>query len=114
MKNTHQHWTYENFLTYLMIYAAHADFKITEEERKHILKKVDAQEYQEILKTFNSDGEFERSETVRVLGERFCNRPDIKCDIRTDLVKLFFADEDYNQLEKNFFISIKKILDLNA
>jgi hypothetical protein len=96
-----------------MIYAAYADFKITPEEREYIQKKVDQDDFRHILKLFEKDGEFQRSETVRILGEKFCNRSDIKCDIRTDLIKLFFADEDYILLEKNFFICIKKILNLN-
>jgi hypothetical protein len=110
MKTTLQSWSKEDFLTYLLLYAANADFNITEEEKKFILNKVDEEEYDKIHRIFRRNSDFERSETVRILGERYCKEPGNKCDLRNDMIKLFFADDDFSILEKNFFIAIKKIL----
>lgn len=113
MKITYDAWTKEDFLTYILLYAANADFIISDEEKQFILNKVDEQEYRKIHKIFQKHSEHERSETVRLLGQRYCNEPENKCEIRKDMIKLFFTDDDYSILEKNFFIAIKKILDLN-
>jgi len=113
MKTTYETWQQEDFLTYLLLYAANSDFVISEEERQFILNRVDEEKYRSIHKLFKMHSDFERSETVRLLGERYCNDEKNKCEIRKDIVKLFFADEDYSLLERNFFIAIKKILKLN-
>ena len=114
MKSQLQNWSQDDFLTYLLIYAANADFEITEEERQFILNKVGQQEFHQMLKIFNQHSDYERGETVQFLGQLYCGDPANKCDIRTEMVKLFFADEEYNLLEKNFFIAIKKLLNLDS
>lgn len=114
MKSQLEYWSQKDFLAYLLIYCANADFQVTKEEKKFILKKVGKQEYKDILQVYKQHSDFDKSETVRKLGEKFCNDPLNKCDVRTEIIKLFFADDDYNILEKNFFVVIKKILNLNA
>lgn len=113
MKTNYDTWTKEDFLTYILLYAASADFCISQEEKRFIINKVDEKEYEKIHRLFQKHSEHERSETVRLLGQRYCNDPSNKCEIRKDMIKLFFADDDYSILEKNFFLAIKKILDLN-
>ena len=113
MITTFETWTKEDFITYLLLYAANSDFIISDEEKQFILKRVTEDEYKKIHKVFHKNNEFERSETVRFLGNRFCNDMDNKCEIRKDIINLFFADDDYSLLERNFFIAIKKILEMN-
>ena len=113
MKTTYNTWTKEDFLTYLLLYAANSDFVISDEEKQFILNRVSEEEYHKIHRVFNKHSEADRSETISLLGNRFCNGEDDKCEIRKDIVKLFFADEDYSLLERNFFIAVKKILNLN-
>ncbi|MEZ5197620.1 MAG: hypothetical protein R2764_14875 [Bacteroidales bacterium] len=113
MRTTFDSWTKEDFLTYILLYAANADFTISKEEKQFILNKVDVDEYEKIHRIFQKHSEHQRSETVRLLGQQYCNDPSNKCEIRKEIIKLFFADDDYSILEKNFFIGIKKILNLN-
>ncbi|MBN1340811.1 MAG: hypothetical protein JXA03_15895 [Bacteroidales bacterium] len=108
-----EQWSKEDFLAYVLIYAAYADFEINPQEREFILKKVERDEFDKILKIYRKHSDIEKAETVRLLAARYCKDLEDKCQIRKDIIKLFFADKDYTIMEKNFFIVIKKIMGLN-
>ena len=113
MKKNYENWTYQDFLTYVLIYAAASDFIISEEEKEYIQKRVEKDEFEKILKCFDKHSEYERIEVVKILGKKFSKDIGSKSEIRKELIKLFYADDDYSILEKNFFLMIKKIMDLN-
>ena len=113
MKKNYENWTYQDFLAYVLIYAAASDFNISQEEKEYIQKRVEKDEFDKILKCFSKHSEFERIEVVKTLGKKFSNDIGSKSEIRKELVKLFYADDDYSILEKNFFLMLKKIMNLN-
>jgi hypothetical protein len=113
MKRDYNNWTYQDFLSYMLIYAASSDLNISEEEREYIQKRVEKDEFKEILKCFNKHSDYERIEVVKTLGEKYSNDIGSKSELRKELIKLFYADDDYSILEKNFFLMIKKIMKLN-
>ncbi len=113
MKNNYEYWTYQDFLAYVLIYAAASDFNISAEEKEYIQKRVEKDEFEKILKCFKKHSEFERIEAVKILGKKFSKDIGSKSEIRKELVKLFYVDDDYSILEKNFFLMFKKILNLN-
>lgn len=109
----HENWSKEDFLAYVLIYAAYANFELNPKERDFILKKVGTEEFEKILRIYKKHSDIEKVETVRLLSEKYCRDLEDRCQIRKELLQLFFADEDFGVLEKNFFLVIKRVMGLN-
>ncbi len=51
--------TNKDFLTYLLLFATHADFKFDEDEREYILSKVDEPTLKKVNKEFQKHNDFQ-------------------------------------------------------
>lgn len=67
-------WTYDDFITYLLILGAQADLTITEDEKEVIEGKVGEDRYKKIKRFFDSQNDSQHIETVSTLYVRFKER----------------------------------------
>lgn len=105
-----ENWTYDDFLAYLLIYASHADFKVSREEIAKIIGEVGRSEYNRISAIFDKQSDAERANTIAILGERFCTDADCRNKLIDELQELLFADEHYRTEEQAFFFGVKRLL----
>jgi hypothetical protein len=105
-----ENWTYDDFLAYLLIYASHADFKVSREEVAKIVSEVGRSEYTRISAIFDKQSDAERAETIAILGARFCTDADCRNKLIDELQELLFADEHYRTEEQAFFFGVKRLL----
>ena len=103
-------WTYEDFLTYLMLYAANADLVINEEEKEMLFTKVSLEDYGHVHKIFEKENDYERLQTIKSFKDSYYNTTQAQEKLLRDLKDMFMADEEYNSIENAFFMGLKKVL----
>lgn len=102
--------TDREFLTYLLLFATHADFKFDEDEREHILSKVDEEIFNRVNRTFEKQNDIQRIDRIRYYMEKGnYSRADV-ATLTAEVVKLFKSDGNYSTLEHNLMIGLKRIL----
>jgi hypothetical protein len=103
-------WTYNEFLAFILLYAAHADFDVTREEKEILFSKVGVDEYRSIKKSFDSKNDYERLQTIKLFREDYFSDDAGIEKLLSDLKELFLADEEYNSVENAVFLGLKRNL----
>jgi len=102
----------KEYLAYLLLYAANADFEIEKEELEIIEKSLDHADYERVRKAFDKANDAGRLEVIMHYKKVFLNvlvDPDA---VTAQLKEVFMADEEYPSIEKAVFIYLKKLLNL--
>lgn len=109
MKSQNYHWTKKEFLTYLLLYAAHADIFFREEEKNHILKKVETDTFEKTLEEFSQDNGYVRIQKLMVYHQ--LNRFFSVEDIMEECKELFLSDNQFHRMEEFALANMKRLLD---
>ena len=96
-------WTYHDFLAYLLIYAASADFVITEEEKTLICTKVGEESYNKIMEKYQKDGNYQGLQTIIDLSDKYFPKKEDKMKLLKDMQEIFMADDEFSGSEKRMF-----------
>lgn len=92
-------WTYNEFITFLLIHASYADLEFTEPERQAILMLVSQEMFDEIYAYYNILGEYEKLEVIMTCKDRFILNQDDKLKMMNLLSDQFIADGVVTKLE---------------
>ena len=103
-------WTYNEFLAYLLLYAAHADFEFSKEEKKELFSQVEKKEYKSVQKEFNDKKDYERLQLIQSFKAEFFNNEKSVDKLLDDLKQMFLADGRYNSIERAIFMGLRRIL----
>lgn len=104
------HWTKNELIAYILLFAAHSDFNESNEERNAIISKVNMQTFQRIHDEFKSDNDYQCLEKIQK-GLDHYNFTSKQIDtLLLEIKQMFQADHDYNILERNMMLFLKKIL----
>lgn len=103
-------WNYDEFVTFLLLYASHADFEFSEEERALIKSKVSTDTYDKIEKEFHETSDFQRLQKIIDCKGLFYPTPARKNELMDIMQKLFEADGEYSSLEKTLKLFLEKLL----
>lgn len=103
-------WSYNEFLAYLLLYAANADFEVSKEEKEVLLSFVDKHDYKAVLKDFESRNDYERLQFIEMFKEDYYNNDMALEKLLADLKEVFLADDQYNSIEKAVFMGLRRIL----
>lgn len=112
MSQQKPNWTYNEFLAYLLLYAANADFTVKKEEKAILFSKVDKDVYKTIRKAFEKANDYKQLQTIISFREEYYNDIDSKDRILKDLKDIFLADEEYTTLERAIFTGLRRILNI--
>lgn len=107
--NTHD-WTYDEFVAFLLIYAAHADIEYTEQEQAFIEAKVSASSYEKVYTAFNNMTDIKVLQTLESYKEKYHNTPEQKERLLGHMQELFDADGDYSSMEKTLKLFLDHLL----
>lgn len=106
-----EHWTYEDFLTFLLLMAASADFNVTEKEKEAIINKVGVEEFNKVKEEFDLQNDAQRIDTISTLYRRFESRIGGKEKLINHLTEIFELNRHgVNVLDQELMIMINKIL----
>ena len=103
-------WNYDEFLTFLMIYASHVDLEFSEDEMNNIKKKVSEETYQKMYDQFKSKSDFESLQTILAYKGLYYPTLERKKELLNKVKILFFADGEYTVMERELIHFFEKLM----
>lgn len=103
-------WNYNEFLTFLLIYASYADMDFSQEEKDAIRSKVSSETFDKMFQIFNGMGDYECLQEIMNYKGLYFPTEDRKREILDEMKELFSSDGDFSSLEKNLLMFLKKLL----
>ncbi len=103
-------WTRDELVAYILLFAAHSDFKEDNHERNMIISKVDMNTFQEIHDEFDNDNDYRGIQKIMIsLAQHNYDKDDIEI-LLADIKVLFFSDGDFDITEQNMYRFLEKLL----
>ncbi len=105
-------WDKEQFLAYVLLYAAFADLQLDPSEEDYIQEKVGKSEYDEVKKEFIADSDKDKAYKIIAYsqGEDFDN--EYVQMVLNDMDDLFLADGEYTHWEKAIKRALMRLMNL--
>jgi hypothetical protein len=102
-------YSLQDFLAYLMIYAADADFVITPEEESHIRNVVGDVSYNQMLDLFDSHNDMETLEFISGMKKLYLENGSNE-ELLKIVQEVFMVDGHFAASEKALFEALKKLI----
>ncbi len=103
-------WTKDELVAYILLYAANSNFIEDNRERNVIISKVDMQTFQNIHNEFDNDNDYQSiQKIIKGLETHNYSKDDLE-ELFIDIKLMFLSDGDYDVLEQNMMLGLKKIL----
>ncbi|MFN8338558.1 MAG: hypothetical protein U0T36_06010 [Saprospiraceae bacterium] len=103
-------WSYNEFLAFLLIYVAHVDMDFSVEEKAVIRKKFGDEVYDKMLEEFSNMSDYKAYETILMYKGVYYPSPDQKQEILDKMKDLFYADDDFNIMEKELLHFLDRMM----
>ena len=102
-------WTKDEFLAYLLIYAAQINQIETEEEKEFIESRFDSKILKKVYKEINSDNDYQRIQKVMVYTyqENYLSK-DLD-NLLKEIKELLLCDGRFDATEQALYYYLKKI-----
>ena len=110
MREINTNWSKTEFKVYLMLYAAHANFFESEEERELIQSSVSRDTYRTIHREFEGDNDYQSIEKILFNIEKFKYEKEDLEGLLADIQLLFNADGRVDTLEANMLWALKHLI----
>jgi c-di-AMP phosphodiesterase-like protein len=103
------HWTRDELVAYILLFAANSDFKEDQKERKIIISKVDLDTFQDIHDEFNSDNDYQGIKKIMTSLEQHNYEKSDTDALMEDIRVLFFSDGKFDIKEKNMLKCLNRL-----
>lgn len=103
-------WSKNELIAYILLFAAHSDFKESNEEKNIIISKVDMKTFQKIYSEFEKDNDYQVIQKIEQGLEHHNFTASQIDDLLLEIKLILNADHEYNILERNMMLFLKKIL----
>lgn len=104
-------FTRQEFLAYVLLFAAHCNHFESEEELNFILSKIDQTTFDKIHTEVVVDSEEENLDKIQEYISNHKLNQQEKEDLIRDIKNVFFADGTVDTKEKKIFAILKKIIE---
>lgn len=102
-------WTKNDLKTYTLIYCANADFTESKVEIDFIKSKIKNANFDQLHKEFELDNDYQSIQKMQA-AIRENNYSDAEIDqLIADIKALFLTDNDFDILEQNMLLGLKRI-----
>ena len=106
----HPKWNFEEFTTFLLLYASNADLELSESEEAEMKKRLDLAKYEKIKLEYDHASDYEIIQTIMSYKGLYFPTIDRSRELLDMIKKQFFADGEFSTLEKNAFMILRKLL----
>ena len=106
------HLNINEYLAYILLYAANADFEMAKEELDIIRETVSRDDFNRIRRSFEASSDTEKLEVIMHYRDAYLNVLMDNAEVSNHLRSLFLADHHYNAVEKEVFLFLKRFLKL--
>lgn len=103
-------WNYDEFLTFLMIYASHVDLDFSENEINNIKSRVSEETYQKMYNLFTDKSDFESLQTILAYKGLYYPTAARKNELLDKMKMIFFADGEYTIMERELIHFLDKLM----
>lgn len=103
--------TKEEFETYLLIYAAYADYEFHMEEEQFIVDYSGRMLFNKMLQLYQENSDYNSLQLVIRYKDKFLNNFLDKKKIYKTILELFSVDGDYSRGEKTFLQFLDKLIE---
>lgn len=103
-------WTKDELIAYILLFVANSNFREDNWEKNFIISKVDMETFQKIHEEFDEDNDYQSIQKILAgVEQHHYGREDYKSLFR-DISILLNSDGEYDAMEHNVFLYLKKIL----
>lgn len=103
-------WTKDELIAYILLFAANSDYEESNLERNVIISKVDMQTFSNIHTEFDADNDYQSIQKIQEgLKVHKYSTKDLNV-LFADIKSLFYADGEFDALERHMFLYLKKIV----
>lgn len=106
----HPKWNFEEFTTFLLLYASNADLELSESEEAEMKNRLNPKSYEAVKGEFEKFSDYEIIQTIMSYKGIYFPTADRTKELLELLKKQFFADGEFSTLEKNTFRILQKLL----
>jgi hypothetical protein len=106
----HPHWSRDEFVAFLLLYAAEADMECTDEERAFIKTGIDEVHLSFVEAAYTELSDFERISVIKSYQPQYFATPEQKAELLSKVERLFQADGEFDIMEHNMYRMLQKIL----
>ncbi len=110
MKDNYKNWDFEKFITFMMYYAAQADFILTQEEKEMILKRIGLEDYNEIRTFHKQNSDYENIQAILYFKSKYLEDKGNLETVYEAMNNIFNADGDFSIYEKNMMRAFQMLL----
>lgn len=103
-------WSYEEFLAFIMVYAARMNTDLSPAELEFIKQRTGIKDIEKIKAKVDSSSDIEAIEKIEHCKKRYLDTPEKESKARKDLEELLKTDSKHTQLEKVLVHIIEKLL----
>lgn len=105
-----QQFNYNQFLAFVLIYAAEANIDVSEGELEYIRTRTGIEDITPIKELVDSLSDAEIIDRIAEFRKQFLDTPEKEKQVRTDLENMLSSNEHPNQFEKAVVHIIERIL----
>lgn len=110
MSLNYENWTYEDYVAFVLLHVAKADFNISIEESNILDECISSDRLKELKKIHKNNSDFENVNIIMKLGSKYCSEKTEKEKLMERVMELIMADDEYNIYEKNMKRSLEILL----
>ena len=104
-------WTKDELIAYILLFAAHSDFKESNHERNVIISRVDRHTFQKIHDEFSDDNDYQSiQKIISELKAHQYKKEDLDT-FHADIKVLFHSDGTFDVMEKNMYTFLKRLFE---
>lgn len=103
-------WEYKDYLAFLMVYAANADFSINEKEKAYIKKRVGKDEFDRMVQFYKDLHDMECINLLIEFKEKYCHSEEDLDTILKDFNKVLLEDHEIDAEEEAVYVGIRHLL----
>lgn len=100
MSKQNTDYSYEEFLAYVLIYAAHVDLDFSDEEKLVISANTGEETYKKVYADFKEVSDFTALQTIMSYKDKYYATEEEKEKLTFAVKQVFKADGDFSKLEK--------------
>jgi len=106
----YKNWTYEEFSTFAMLYAANIDAHLDQKEEALIQQRLGEKQYKAVKSVFEQCSDSECIDTILAYHEQFMADEGSRQRLLDDFREVFTADHRYSPIEREMMHIFKKLL----
>jgi hypothetical protein len=103
-------YTRHDLIAYALIYAAMADYEMSDQEKVFIIDRVGLVEFGKMLVVYKNDSDLESLERIKLLKDEFFPGEIGKEELLNLIEEVFKCDHEYDALENVVYHGIRKLL----